>query len=479
MGKRRVSAFLAGCTGLLLAAVGCRAVETTAVNQPPNDVNQNGGKPAASTCPASQALGDFLADANVAAGFNTSSNTATYWFASLSNENPATGVPGLIKYCVYSAAGVPTAITPLATGADGAAWTANLGAKAFSFGRPNGDPSNIPLDGAGTPITIGTATWTAIPNDQSILLHINDATVCASLYGAGTQSCFVTPGQATVCVVNAGATNFAYNAIPFGAADCPGASEAFEATGTREFGDEVTLAETAPVGMARFLDSVTVLFASYGCNSGHWNTGDCVTDPQAKPTFIVDVTASIYSVEDCVNPMIACPVQPRLVSVTQTLTIPYRPSADNVQCTGGDTGKWFNPVSGKCQNSVSVLRTFDFTKLVPAVTLPDNVIWTVAFSTSDYGPNPTGPCPSEPGGCPWDSFNVGAQTFDGAPYIGTDVDPGAAFVDAKNAVGYCDIGAGGLDFLRQDGGFIPCVDPGFQWSDFKPLGRIATHFATP
>jgi hypothetical protein len=481
MGKRRVSALLAGATVLLLAAAGCRVVETTAVNQPPNDVNQNGGKPAASTCPASQALGNFLADANVAAGFNTSSNTATYWFASLTNENPANGVPGLIKYCVYSASGVPTAITPVATGADGTAWTANLGANAFSFGRPNGDPSNIPLDGASAPITIGTATWTAVPNDQSILLHINDATVCAGLYGVGTQSCFVTPGQATVCVVNAGATNFAYNAIPFGAADCPGASEAFEATGTKEFGDEVTLAGIAPAGQVRFLDSVTVLFASYACTSGNWSTGDCVTnkDPVTGKdmTFTHDVTANIYSVSDCVgNPAIECPDQPPVATVTQTLTIPYRPSADAVNCPG--TGKWFNPVSGKCQNSISVLRTFDFTDL--KASLPDNVIWTVAFNTTDYGSPKIGPmsCNSGPGGCPYDSFNVGAQTFANAPYgFGIDADPGSAFVNAVNAVGYCDNGVGGLGSLRQDGGFIPCT--AFQWSDFKPLGRIATHFAAP
>ncbi len=466
LGERKLAA---GAALLLAAFAGCRVVETTAVSQPPGDVNQNPGKPAASTCPASQALGNFLAASNVAASFNTSGNTATYWFASLTNEAPVNGVPGLIKYCVYSSSATPTAITPVATGANGAAWTANPGDKAFSFGRPNGDPSNIAFDGAGTPITIGTATWTAIPNDQSILLHINDAAVCSSLYGAGSSSCFVTPGQATVCVVNAGATNFAYNAIPFGAADCPGFSLGFEAQSTSEFGDEVKLAGTA----GRTLDSLTVLFASYACETGHWFDGACATTP--GDSFTHPVTANIYSVIACASPPnTPCPGQ-LLATVTQTLKIPYRPSADNVNCTGADAGKWFNTVAGQCKNQVSGLRTFDFTAL--NVTLPDSVIWTVAFNTTHYGAPPIGElttcfnAPPPAGGCPYDSFNVGTSTFTGAPYVGTDIDPNGAFISSNLAADYCD-NSGILAFvglLRLSTGATPC------WSDFKPLGRIATH----
>lgn len=464
MKGKRGCRFLAAGTALLLAATtGCRVVETTAVS----DVNQNGGKPAASTCPASP-LGNFVADNKVAAGFTTSSNTTSYWFASLTNEAPVNGVPGLMKYCVYSGSGaVPTAITPLATGADGSAWTANLGAKAFSFGRPQGDPSNVPLDGLGSPITIGTATWSAVPNDQSILLHINDPAVCSGLYGDGSQSCFVTPGQATVCVVNAGATDVAYNAIPFGAADCPGASLGFEATSTSEFGDEVTLG-----GTARTLVSLTVLFASYGCETGHWYGEQpqvippepCVTTPGL--TFTHPVTANIY---DCSS---TCPGA-LLATVTEPLTIPLRSSADDVRCTGADAGKWFNPISGKCQNSVSVERTFDFTSL--SVTLPDNVVWTVAFNTTHYGAAPIGelvPCFSSSGGCPYDSFNVGAWTFANAPYAGIDVDPKGAFLNSVASTSYCDNGAGGVGLLRLDTDVTDC------WSEFKPLGRILTQQAT-
>ena len=450
-------------TALLLAVVtGCKVSDQLSSVQ---GGNQNPGKPAASACPANQALASFVAAGNVAAGFNTSSTTATYWFASLTNETPVDGVPGLIKYCVYSGSGAPTAITPLATGANGAAWAASSGAGSFSFGRPNGDPSNIPLDGAGIQISIGTATWTAVPTDQTILLHINDPTVCTALYGAGSLTCFVTPGQATACVVNAGRTDVAYNAIPFGATDCPGASLGFEATSTREFGDEVTLA-----GTARSLVSLTVMFASYACETGYWNFPTrpaCFTTDGL--TFTHPVTANIYSVKDCSGT--PCPDQ-LLATVTSDLTIPLRPSADNVKCTGTDAGKWFNPVSGKCQNSVSVLRTFDFTS--QNATLPDTVIWTVAYNTTHYGASPIGelvPCFSSSGGCPYDSFNVSAWTFPGAPYVGVDVDPDGAFINSNDVNQYCSnaslVGTLGLS----TGG-------GSCWTGFTPVGQIVTQQAT-
>ena len=42
------------------------------------------------------------------------------------------------------------------------------------------------------------------------------------------------------------------------------------------------------------LQSLTVLFASFGCSvSGQWNTGDCVTAPGS--TFTHSITANIYA----------------------------------------------------------------------------------------------------------------------------------------------------------------------------------------
>jgi hypothetical protein len=398
------------------------------------------------TCPASGALKNFRVASNVGAFFSTDGQkVTTYTFVSLTNENPVGGVPGLIKYCVYpSPASQPTNLGPQATGADGTIWTIATGSKNFAFARPAGNPSNIPLDGQIT--VMGTATWpTPAPSVQTILLHISDAAVCASIYGSDSSgTCFVKPTNlAQVC--NAGNSGVAYNAMPYGVVDCPKPSLGFEATSTNEFGDEVELA-----GTARQLVSLSVLFASFACESGHWNTNDCTTTP--GHTFTHSITGNIYSVKDCMGT--PCPDGPPLATMTQTFTIPYRPSKDAVNCTGGDAGKWFNAVSGLCQNSISTVLTFDFGQ-TPLPDLPDQVIWTVAFNTTNAGYNPVGPAipACGPGGCPYDSLNVGAQTFSGAPYAGTDVDADQAFRS---------VGPGGL--LAAELG----------WIAFKPLGRITT-----
>lgn len=420
----------AGTTLLLVAAVGC-AVESPTVGQVQNDPD----RPGSSSCPNGSALGNFLPAGNVAAGFSNNDHTTTYWFASLANEDPAGGVPGLIRYCVYTnSATNPTAIDVQATGANGAPWTFRASSGDFSFGRPAGNPSNIPLDGSTT--TIGTATWDAVPSDQTILLHINDPLVCDDLYGNDPGTCFVTSAQASACVLDIGETNVAYNAMPFGAAACARSSLGFEATQTTEFGDEVQLG-----GTARQLASLKVLFSSWACEAGHWFDNTCATTPGA--TFTHPVTANIYAVADCGGtPCLGA----LLATVTETETVPYRPSADPV-CTGGDLGEWFNTVAGLCRPQISVVLTFTFS---PGVTLPDRVIWAVAFNTTHYGTPPIGEaatCFTASGGCPYDSFNVGAETFPGAPYAGSDVVPDEAWLNGVPDAG---------------------------WTNFKPLGEIIT-----
>lgn len=422
-----------------------------------------------STCPDSNALASFQTYDNVAAAFanNVSTTTTTYYFFSLANETPIDGVPGLIKYCVYPSSDTPTAaINVEATGANGDLWTSRGGSPDFSFGRPHGNPTNIPLDGGS--MRMGTATWDNFPSDQTILLHINDPAVCASIYGHTSGTCFVKPIPASAC--NIGDTTVAYNAMPFGAVNCSPPSQAFEATSTSEFGDEVQLA----AGAGRKLVSLKVLFSSYGCSAGgHWNLGEsdpCMTTPGA--TFTHPITANIYAVEDCSGT--PCPGT-LLATVTQDQTIPYRPSADSANCGGTDPNgyeegsRWFNPFAnggaGGCQYSVSTVLTFIFPT---GITLPDNLIWTVAFNTTHYGPSPIGEsasCFSTDPGCGYDSLNVGAKTYPGAPYAGTDVDPLAAFLSSTWPGGYCDGGADGTGSLRLD---ADC------WNGYRPLGEIIT-----
>jgi hypothetical protein len=412
----------------------------------------------AGACPSGGALKNFKTASNVAAVFSNSGAETTYWFVSLTDENPVAGVPGLIKYCVYpSPSEQPAAIDVQAKGANGADWISMASGKRFAFARPAGSPSNIPLDG--TSVLMGTATWNTVPTDQAILLHIADAGVCAALYGSDSPgTCFVKPSLAPICSAGDGESGVAYNAMPFGAVNCATYSVGFEADSASELGDEVHLA-----GSSRELVSLSVLFASWGCQSGHWFSGDCATTPGA--TFTHPITATIYAVADCSGT--PCPGAP-LATTTGTFTIAYRPSADPVKCTGPDAGKWFNTAAGLCKPQISQVLTFAF---APGTILPDDVIWTVAFNTTHYGSAPIGEgaaCFSSSGGCPYDSLNVGAETFTGAPYAGTDVDPNGAFFDSSAAAFYCDGGVGGVGVLRLDTSVSSC------WDKNKPLGAIRT-----
>src|SRR5262245_49832777 len=104
-------------------------------------------------CPSSNAIGNFQSDPNVGAAVTTLGNTSTYLFSSI-NENPVGGVPGLIEYCIYpSPSGNPTTAAAMFD-----SWKTDFKPSQgyFLFRRPNGDPTNVPLDGSTD--TIGTAT---------------------------------------------------------------------------------------------------------------------------------------------------------------------------------------------------------------------------------------------------------------------------------------------------------------------------------
>jgi hypothetical protein len=215
-------------------------------------------------------------------------------------------------------------------------------------------------------------------------------------------------------------------------------SEGFEATQTSELGDEISFA-----GTSHMLQQVTVTMSSWACESGSWNNHDCVTTPGA--TFQVPITFTIYNVAD--GNAVGTPI----AHVTQTFDIPYRPSADDVNCTGADAGKWYSNIDGKCDNGLATNITFDFSSA--GVTLPDSVIYGISYNTSSYGDDPIGVSG------PYDSLNVGLNN-ESAPTVGTDVNPDAVFWNTSTASNYTDGGAGGVGTFRQDtgwAGFVPAV----------------------
>ena len=146
-------------------------------------------------CPDSNAIGNFLPSSLVGVALSKGSISWTYYFNSLQNLNPSSGVPGLMAYCVYAGSTSPSPITVSATGADGSAWSSVSKSTQgyFAFERPKGNPSNIGLDGTMN-VLMGTASWTGgAPSNQSVLLHINDPTECQALYGGWPSTCFVYP----------------------------------------------------------------------------------------------------------------------------------------------------------------------------------------------------------------------------------------------------------------------------------------------
>jgi len=214
----------------------------------------------------------------------------------------------------------------------------------------------------------------------------------------------------------------------------PMVSEAFEATSTSEFGNEVSLATSQ-----RVLTGATVTMDSWACQSGHWahTTNDCLTTPGA--TFSEPITLNIYSVGP------ANTVGPLISSTTQTFNIPFRPS-DTPSCSSPGNGEFL--FNGKCAHGLPVNISFN----LGSVAVPDTVIYGFSYNTSGYGPNPYGyatACAQTPEGCGYDSLNVALSSTQG-PSVGSNPLPGSDFLNSSWNGAYCDNGANGTGFLRWD-----------------------------
>jgi uncharacterized repeat protein (TIGR01451 family) len=216
-----------------------------------------------------------------------------------------------------------------------------------------------------------------------------------------------------------------------------------QAYGFKEIGDAITFA-----GTSRNLNTVNVTMSSWGCQNGGGNTANCATTPGA--TFSIPITLNIYNA--------GSPTPGSLIATkTQTFSIPYRPSSDNANCTGG---RWYNGTT--CFNGLAHNITFDLSSL--GVTLPNSVVFGITFNTTSYGPNPIGTgaaCFSSSGGCPYDSLNVALSP---AATVGSKPFPDTLYWDTAFASNYCDNGVAGVGVFRLDsptnacwGGFVPAI----------------------
>ncbi len=260
--------------------------------------------------------------------------------------------------------------------------------------------------------------------------------LAASLLSVGSQVAQAIPPPPTVVV---------YDSIP---AVLPGnvPSMGFQATQTNEIGDLVRLAPGP-----RVASSFSVVMSSWACETGSGDT--CVTTPGS--TFSHDITLTLYAVDHTgPTPEPGAP----LLTDTETFAIPFRPTADLVNCLG-DTTFWPWWDGSTCFNGFANLISFDISG--SNTVLPSEVIWGIAFNTQSWGAVPIGV------DGPYNSLNVGVETFVGEPSEGTDTDPEGLVWNTETAGWYCDGGAGGSGTFRTDTG------PGC-WTGYTPLAHIET-----
>lgn len=179
--------------------------------------------------------------------------------------------------------------------------------------------------------------------------------------------------------------------------------------------------------------SVTVTMSSWACETGSWDKANCVTTPGAK--FSVPITLKVYDVSGA----------PTLLDETETFQIPYRPSTDTVNCTGG---RWFD---GKtCFNGLATNITFEFP--IP-LTLPNSVVFGISYNSDN-----SGPAPLHGTGSPTDSLNIAL-----APSVapGKQIVTGGLYWDTRYAGFTCnpETWASGVFALDSTcwGGLIPAI----------------------
>jgi hypothetical protein len=204
--------------------------------------------------------------------------------------------------------------------------------------------------------------------------------------------------------------SFVYNSI---LGPLPGnvPSLGYQATQTAEFGDLIQFA-----GTNRALSMVTLVMSDWALASDWptFNTG---------PTWNHPITLKLYNVDNSgPNPAPGTLIATR----TATFPIPWRPVADPT-CPGGTA---WRAGDGNCYSGFAFTITFDLT----GTTVPNQIIYGVAYNTETWGANPIG----TPG--PYESLNYGLANR--APSVGSNPFPDTAYWNTETASNYTDGGTG-------------------------------------
>lgn len=229
-------------------------------------------------------------------------------------------------------------------------------------------------------------------------------------------------------VVPVHASEVVYDALPSVSPITNYPSQPFQAQQTAEFGDYIHLG-----GTARVLKTVTVtmsdwaLFSDYSSDPRYQNDSTNWTHP---------ITLNVYSV----NPGTPNTVGSLLGTETQTITIPWRPEPDGCDATG-----WTDS-NNNCNHGLAFNATFDLSSL--NITLPNDIIVSVAFNTQTWGYNPIGTTG------PYNSLNVAVPPNQPVS-VGSDYSNGEVFWNTHTCSYYYDGGADGCNIFREDTNWSP------------------------
>ncbi len=172
----------------------------------------------------------------------------------------------------------------------------------------------------------------------------------------------------------------------------------YQAVQTAEFGDLIQFA-----GSGRTLSQVTLVMSDWAL------AADYPSFPGAGgPAWNHPLTLNLYNVDNSgANPAPGTLIATR----TQTAAIPWRPPADP---TCKDMTQ-FRAADGLCYSGLAFSVTFDLT----GVTVPDEIIYGVAFNTQTYGASPIGTAG------PYISLNLGLAQV--PPTVGSNPFPDTAY----------------------------------------------------
>jgi len=223
-------------------------------------------------------------------------------------------------------------------------------------------------------------------------------------------------------------------------------SELNTSFGPAAIGNAVTLASsTAP------LNNVVVLVDNWACEVGNGNGPDCVTADTTGPdsTFPVTMTFTIFKPGSTPGT-----VGTAITSDTQTFNIPFRPSADTVNCAAGkatwatgyntDGSQWYDAATKTCNwGQISPVTFNDFS---PAgEVLPSNVIYGISYTPNSQGIKD-----------PSNYLNVVLSTESTNVTVGSDTDPGNLYMNVPtDGSGAAAAGSGGeVSCTPAEAGFV-------------------------